>query len=108
MSFEDDLRLALRREEAPADFAARVMARTGERPAVVVMPQRRPVLRQWTAMAAGVALMVLVPAAIERHQENEREMREGAMAEKQVVRALKLTSRKLRMTQSMLREMSER
>ena len=41
MSFEDDLRLALRREQAPADFAARVMAKAAGRTHIHAVPKPR-------------------------------------------------------------------
>lgn len=102
MSFEDDLRQALQREQTPTGFAARVLAGAEMQQAP---PPRSSALRLWTAIAAGIALLVLLPASLERHQ---REAREGALAEQQLMRALRLTSHKLKMTQSLLREMSER
>jgi hypothetical protein len=108
MSFEDDLRLALRREQAPPDFAARVMASAEGQTRIHALRPSRSAYKAWAAMAAGIALMVLVPAAVDRQQEQERQAREGVLAEKQLVRALRLTGRQLKMTQSLLREMSER
>lgn len=108
MSFEDDLRLSLRRERAPADFAARVIARAADSARIHPAPKPRSPWRPLTAMAAGIALMVLVPAALDRQVERQREAREGKQAEQQLIRALRLTSSKLKMTQTLLREMSER
>ena len=109
MSFEDDLRLALRREQAPADFAARVVAQAEAGARIHPVPKPRySAWRPLTAMAAGIAMMVLVPAAIDRYEEQKREAREGVQAEQQLIRALRLTSSKLKMTQALLREMSER
>lgn len=109
MSFEDDLRLSLRREQAPAHFAARVVARAegGARMHPVPPPRHSP-WRPLTALAAGIALMVVAPFVIDRHQEQEREAREGRQAEQQLIRALRVTTTKLRMTRVLLREMSER
>ncbi len=108
MSFEDDLRMALRREQAPPDFAARVMASAERKGSIHAVRPPRSAYKAWAAMAAGIALMVLVPAAVDRQQEQERQAREGARAGQQLMRALRLTSSQLKLTQSLLREMSER
>ena len=72
MNFEDDLRAALRREQPPADFAARVLAKAAQTERVVAFPVwRRPAT--W-AMAAGLAVAALVPPAVleYRHREEQR------------------------------------
>jgi hypothetical protein len=98
MNFEDDLRDTLRRQRAPEGFAERVIARAAA-PRIHLVPKREPILQRF----AGVALMVLVPAAIEQHQERQA----GERAGREVLVALHLTKSKLTRTQSLLREMSE-
>jgi hypothetical protein len=102
MNFEDDLRDTLRRQRAPEGFAERVIARAAA-PRIHLVPKREPILQRFAAVAAGVALMVLVPAAIEQHQERQA----GERAGREVLVALHLTKSKLTRTQSLLREMSE-
>ena len=94
MNFEDDLRAALRREQPPADFAARVLAKAAQTERVVAFPVwRRPAT--W-AMAAGLAVAALVPPAVleYRHREEQRALE----AKHQLLSALSITRAKLRQT----------
>ena len=102
MSFEDDLRASLRHQRAPEGFAERVIARASTH-RIHAVPKRHLTLQRYAAVAAGVAVMVLAPAAIEQHQERQA----GERAGREVIAALHLTKSKLKRTQSMLREMSE-
>lgn len=79
---DDELKLALRREEAPAGFADRVIAQA---------ESRRGEGRRWWmgAIAAGL----LLAAGLE--YERERQIREGEQAKEQVMLALRITSSKL-------------
>jgi len=99
--FEKELRMALRREEPPADFAAKVLARAKEsktaeeRPKVVEMPVwRRPLV--W-AVAAGLAVTALVPPAVQQYQQRRQEER-AMKAEKELLFALSITRAKLQHT----------
>ena len=80
-AFENELRGALRREPAPADFARRLKSR------LPIPIWRRPVT---LALAAGLLLAASVPpAAIEyRHRQQERALE----ARRQLIVALRITS----------------
>jgi hypothetical protein len=57
---DDELRLALRREEPPPDFAARVLGKLpGERPARVALAPRRRRAPLWGLAAAAAILVAL-------------------------------------------------
>jgi len=89
---EDELRDALRREEPPADFAAKILAQTAGGPTLQVVPRRD---RSWfqrplgLAMAAALATMAIVPAMIlEQHR---REQERGLKAKQELLTALAIT-----------------
>jgi hypothetical protein len=89
MSFEDDLRQALRREPAPSGFAARVLAETVVRDPRVLPFWRRPLT---LALAAALALGVLLPPGIYEYQQRQR----GIRARNQVFAALAITRTQLK------------
>ena len=84
MNLEDDLRRALRREPAPADFAARILARTTLAKTRVLPFRRRPVT---LAIAAALALAALIPPAVYQHRRQQRALE----ARDQLVAALAIT-----------------
>jgi hypothetical protein len=90
MNFEDELRGALRREPAPPDFAAKVLARVPGK-AVEIPRRRRPALA--LAMAAGLALAALIPPAISEY--HRRQEIRGLEARRQLLVALTITRTKL-------------
>ena len=93
---EDELRDALRREEPPAGFAAKILAQTVGGP--VLQPMLKMVPRRdrfWfqrpvgLAMAAALAAMAIVPAVIvEQHR---REQERGLKAKRELLTALAIT-----------------
>ena len=85
MSFENALRRALQRTDAPEGFSERVMAR--------VQPKRRASSRLWFAIAAAAAIAVVVPAGWQ-HQQATR-MAEERKAGQQLAEALRITGEKL-------------
>jgi len=94
--FDDALKQALRREEAPAGFAERVLARAAAHPARPGLREsfgswwRLPVLR-WSAAAAVIlALMFGAEYTAER-----RRRAEGELARRQVLTAVRITAGKL-------------
>ena len=92
MNLEDDLRRALRREPAPADFAARVLRRTR------VLPfWRRPVT---LAIAAALALAALVPPAVYQYRRYERSIE----ARDQLLVALSITRSQLQRVKERVRQ----
>ena len=90
MNLEDGLRDALRREPAPADFAAKVLARTVVSPNRGLPWWRRPVT---LAFAAGLVLGALVPTAVFEY--NQREERRALAARNQLMAALAITRTRL-------------
>jgi hypothetical protein len=96
MNFEDELRGALRREAAPPDFAAKVLA-AAKAPAktpgkVITIPLwRRPTVA--LAMAAGLTLAALIPPAVwEYHRRQEVR---GLEARRELLVALTIARTKL-------------
>lgn len=107
MGFEDDLRYSLRREPAPDDFAAKVLARAAEleaaRPRAVVIPMRRRAA-VW-AIAAGVAAAVLTPSAAVEYR--RRQEAKAVEAGRQLALALDITRHQLQKTRERLQKASK-
>ena len=93
MSFESDLRDALRRQPAPPDLTANIMAALGA-PA-----SRRPVRRRLAGILGLAAVLTLVISTTFHYIEQRRE---GERAKTQLMLALRLTSKKLQETQQHL------
>jgi hypothetical protein len=89
IDFEGELRGALRRESAPADFAKKLRARLP----VDIPVWRRPVV--W-AIAAVLLLAALLPPSISEYQRRLRER--GMEARRELMVALRITSAKLHQT----------
>ena len=86
IDFEGELRGALRREAAPADFAKKLRARVP-----VEMPVwRRPMI--W-AIAAVLLLAASIPPSVSEYRRRQRER--GMEARRELVIALRITSMKL-------------
>ena len=89
MNLDDELRAALQRELAPADFAARVLAKTTlarkhqERPRALPF-RRRPVT---FAIAAALAVAALIPPAVYQYHQRRRAIE----ARDQLITALSIT-----------------
>ena len=84
MNLDDELRAALKREPAPEDFAARVLAKTRTSGARVLPFWRRPLT---LALAATLAVAALVPSALYQY----RQQRRATEARDQLVAALSIT-----------------
>jgi len=104
MNFEDEIRAALRREPAPPDFAARVVALAAHRKKVRMMPSWRSPAT-W-AMAAGIAVAALIPVGVVEHQNRERQR--GLQAKAELYTALRITRSKLRQTKEKVRRVTTR
>lgn len=94
MNLDDELKAALRREPAPADFAAKVLAKTTLAKTTLaktrgsqarVLPFWRPPVT--LAIAAALALAALIPPAVYRY----REQRRAIEARDQLIVALSIT-----------------
>jgi hypothetical protein len=93
MSFESELRDALRRKSAPADLTPRIMAAIGA-PVSRRPDRRRPV----GAIAAAILIFVIGGWTVHRVEQQ----REGERAKAQLMLALRITSQKLHETQQHL------
>ena len=95
--FEEDMKAALRRNPAPPDFAAKVLARVADEQAgtkVMKIPfWRAP--SAW-ALAAGLAVAAVVPPAVMEYR-NRREAR-ALEARRELLIALTVTRNKLQQT----------
>ena len=91
--FEQELRSALRLEEPPSGFAARVMARTAAKPA----PRRSG----WLA-AAIAACLLLSMGGFEYRQYR------GRKAKQELLLALEIASGKLNIAQKKINDLSRR
>jgi hypothetical protein len=101
MNLEDDLRAALRREPAPADFAAKVLARTVLKRACVLPFWRRPAT---LAIAAALILAAVIPPAAYEYKRQRRAIE----AREQLMVALSITKAQLVQAQEMIRQNTRR
>jgi len=92
--FEHELRSALRREEPPSGFAARVMAGTGSRAA----PRRAG----WLAAAIAACLLLSLGGGFEYRQYR------GRKAKQELLLALNIAGGKLNLVQQKVFELSRR
>jgi hypothetical protein len=101
MSFDDELRSALRREEPSVDFAERVVARiaAGRRP-VLWLPRFR-----WAAAAMAACLGIVAAGLEYRRQQHVRA--EGEAAKARVMLALRIAGNKVHMAQKKIQELNE-
>jgi hypothetical protein len=98
---DDELRNALRRAEAPAGFADRVIERAA-REERTARPSMRPFMR-WAAAAMIVG--ALAGADQYRAVQDAREERlRGEAAKEQVIQALRITGSKLHLVQVKIKE----
>jgi len=102
---EDDLRAALRRQEPPADFAERVLARLNQAPepswrerlSVLMHPPRV----QWVAVAVMVS--ILLPTAAVQYR---KDMEKGERAKQQLLFAMHVAGNRLHQAQKKVLESS--
>ena len=107
---EEDLKVALRREAAPSDFAERVLARLNspappepawwELLAVLLRPPRV----QWVALC--VIFSVMIPAASVQYRNRRRMRAEGERAKEELVFAVHVAGNKLHKVQQRVLEIS--
>lgn len=120
--FDEELKLALRREEPSPDFADRVMARIAElqkqekprektdwlrRLAEFFQPPQMKWMK-WATAGAMAVLLVIAGFGWLRHRETERmrlaEIVEGERAKEQVMLAMRIASAKLNVAQKKVHE----
>jgi hypothetical protein len=101
---ENELRRALRPVEPPAGFTERVMRALPEgqpapvTPLTVVRSAPRASLWQRFAVPAALAASLVVGVMLGQHvaeQQDERELRAGLAASRELMQALRVTSQKL-------------
>lgn len=96
-SLEKALRESLRREAAPADFAAKVLAGVKAAPVVEMKPRPQPT--RWIArpvalaLAAAIAAMAIIPSVI--FENHRREEARGQQAKHDLLVALAITRNQL-------------
>jgi hypothetical protein len=115
MNMDNELREALRRKQAPADLADRVLARASEqserRPAAgfdtgaatAAQPRTSRVVMRWLAAAAVLAVTA---GGAERYYTQQRAA-EAARVQEEIRIALQITSETLARVQSKLSEPAE-
>jgi hypothetical protein len=91
---EKVLRESLQREEAPPDFAAKILANTSAAPVKLSVVPDRP--KSWLqkpvtlALAATLAAMAIIPAVVMDYRRREDEAR-GLKAKQDLILALAIT-----------------
>jgi hypothetical protein len=101
VNFEDDLRAALRREPAPADFASKILARTVLKKPRVLPFWRRPAI---LAIAAVLLLAAVIPPAAYQYRRQKRALE----ARDQLIVALSITKAQLLQAKEMIRQNTRR
>lgn len=102
MNIDDQLYRALKRESAPPDFAANVLARA--RAETPVLPfWRRPLI---LALAAVFLLAAVVPPVISEYQTRQRER--ALKARTQLLTALTITKTQLRRVNARIQRNTKR
>jgi hypothetical protein len=119
--FDEELKLALRREEPSPDFTDRVMARVAElqkreKPGEDAGWLRRlaeffqPAQMKWAMAGAMAILLVIAGFGVHHRRENERkrlaEIAEGERAKEQVMLAMRIVSAKLKVAQKKVNEVA--
>jgi hypothetical protein len=117
--FDEELKLALRREEPSPEFTDRVMARVAE---LQKRDKRRetmdwlrrlaeffqPPQMKWATAGAMAVLLVIAGFGVHHRRESERmrlaEIAEGERAKEQVMLAMRIASAKLNAAQKKIRE----
>ena len=117
--FDEELKLALRREEPSPDFTDRVMARVAELQKREMPREKTNWLRRlaeffqppqmkWATAGAMAILLVIAGFGVHHRRESERkrlaEIAEGERAKEQVMLAMRIASAKLNAAHKKVRE----
>ncbi len=100
---EDELRNALRREQPPAGFAERVLARAAQPRRTFWDFLRLPAFR-WAM--AGALCLIFVIAGLEYQQQRQERLR-GEAAKAQLMQALRITGSKLQFANRRVRSLQD-
>jgi hypothetical protein len=96
VNIEDELRAALRREPAPADFAARILSKTHVVKTHLSKTSRAP----WKlTVAATLAFAALIPPTVHEYRREQR----AIAARDQLVEALSITRVQLQKAKEKIR-----
>ena len=132
--FDDELRMALRREEPSPDFTNRVMARIQamEQSAVINRQRKQEKLREqnnwrqrladlfrppaikWAMAGAMAVVLIAAIFGVTRYREHQNQMAEitanaeGQRAKEQVMLAMRIASSKLNVAQRKVKEAGQR
>ncbi|MDQ3010241.1 MAG: hypothetical protein M3X11_06025 [Acidobacteriota bacterium] len=133
--FDDELRLALRREEPSPDFTNRVMARIQAMEQLPVINKQQEKLREennwrqrladlfrpptikWAMASAMAVVLIAAIFGVNRYREHQRQMAEiaanaanaeGQRAKEQVMLAMRIASAKLNVAQRKVKEAGQR
>jgi len=133
--FDDELKIALRREEPSADFTDRLMARIGELPLPETERKRdrekegdgtwwqkivavfQPPPMKWAMAGAMAALLIASVVGVNRYRQHQLELRrqaeiaeaeEGQRAKEQVMFAMRIASAKLNVAQKKVKDTLQR
>jgi hypothetical protein len=117
--FDEELKLALRREEPSPDFTDRVMARVAELQKREKSREKtgwlkrlaeffQPPQMRWAMAGAMAVLLAIAGFGVHHRRESERkrlaEIAEGERAKEQVMLAMRIASAKLNVAQRKVRE----
>jgi hypothetical protein len=117
--FDEELKLALRREEPSPDFTDRVMARVAELQKREKQGEEagwlrrlaeffQPTQMKWAMAGAMAILLVIAGFGVHHRRESERkrlaEIAEGERAKEQVMLAMRIVSAKLKVAQKKVNE----
>ncbi len=136
--FDDELRMALRREEPSPDFTDRVMVRIARLPANEIGARQgnkqekqrennhwwrklselfRPPKMKWAMAGAMAVLLVVAAIGLKQYREHQLEVQrqaeiaariEGERAKEQVMLAMRIASSKLNLAQKKVQESTQR
>ncbi len=133
--FDDELKIALRREQPSPDFTNRVMARIAESPSPETERKRdggkegrrdwwrkivavfQPPQMKWAMAGAMAALLIASVVGVDRYRQHQLELQrqaeiaaeaEGQRAKEQVMFAMRIASAKLNLAQKKVKESIQR
>ena len=133
--FDEELKLALRREEPSADFTDRLMARIAELPSPETKRKQetekegggtwwqklvaslQPPQMKWAMAGAMAALLIASFVGVSRYRQHQLELRrqaeiaeaeEGQRAKEQVMFAMRIASAKLNVAQKKVKDTLQR
>lgn len=101
--FEQELARALERQEAPAGFSARVLARINAERRVSTVA--RPT---WRLAFAAVLVIASFVGALRFDQAQQQEVARGKAAKQQVLLALRIAGSKMQLAQKQIEQFSEK